>query len=59
MLRDSGHIQETEAEWQNRKGKRSGKERIDPLYTVKDAEKHLFDISSLSDTMSCFPPRKG
>ena len=41
MLRDSGHIQETEAEWQNRKGKRSGKKRIDPLYTVKDAEASL------------------
>ena len=41
MLRDSGHIQEIEAEWQNRKGKRSGKEAMEPLYTIKDAEESL------------------
>ena len=41
MLRDSGHIQEMEAEWRNRKGRRSGKEAMDPLYTVRDAEKSL------------------
>jgi metallo-beta-lactamase family protein len=41
MLRDSGHIQETEAEWRNRKGRRSGREEAGPLYTVGDAEKSL------------------
>ncbi len=41
MLRDSGHIQEMEAEWQNRKGKRAGKGEATPLYTAKDAEKCL------------------
>jgi metallo-beta-lactamase family protein len=41
MLRDSGHIQEMEAEWRNRKGVRSGKEGVAPLYTVRDAEKSL------------------
>src|SRR4030042_4240237 len=41
MLRDSGHLQEMEAEWQNRKGKRSWKEVFEPLYTVKDAEESL------------------
>ncbi|MDI6764368.1 MAG: MBL fold metallo-hydrolase [Thermodesulfobacteriota bacterium] len=41
MLRDSGHIQEMEAEWQNRKNRRSGGKRAAPLYTVKDAEKSL------------------
>ncbi len=41
MLQDSGHIQEMEAEWQNRKGKRAGKEEAVPLYTMKDAEKSL------------------
>jgi metallo-beta-lactamase family protein len=41
MLRDSAHIQETEAEWQNRRRRRSGDEEVFPLYTAKDAEKSL------------------
>ena len=41
MLRDSGHIQEMEAEWQSRKSKRAGGEGVSPLYTVKDAERSL------------------
>ena len=41
MLQDSGHIQEMEAEWQNRKGKRAGKGEAIPLYTAKDVEKSL------------------
>ena len=41
MLQDSGHIQEMEAEWQNRKGKRAGRREAVPLYTMKDAEKCL------------------
>lgn len=44
MLQDSGHIQEMEAEWQNRKSKRAGragKDEAIPLYTMKDAEKSL------------------
>jgi metallo-beta-lactamase family protein len=41
MLQDSGRIQETEAEWQNRKGKRAGKGEAVPLYTAKDAVKSL------------------
>jgi metallo-beta-lactamase family protein len=41
MLRDSGHIQEMETEWQNRKNKRSGRDEATPLYTVEDAERSL------------------
>lgn len=41
MLRDSAHIQEFEAEWHNRKAKRSGKEEMIPLYTMEDAENVL------------------
>ena len=38
MLRDSAHIQEFEAEWRNRKGRRKGEKQFIPEYTMKDAE---------------------
>ena len=38
MLRDSAHIQEFEAEWRNRKGKRAGRDEFQPLYEMEDAE---------------------
>lgn len=41
MLRDSAHIQEFEAEWRNRKGRRSGQPEHEPLYTMEDAENIL------------------
>ncbi len=41
MLRDSAHIQEMEAEWQNRKNIRSGLKPVEPLYTTEDAERSL------------------
>ncbi|MCP1101333.1 metallo-beta-lactamase family protein [Aequitasia blattaphilus] len=38
MLRDSAHIQEFEAEWRNRKAKRSGEAPYLPIYNMIDAE---------------------
>ena len=38
MLRDSAHIQEAEAEWRNRKARRSGSELYEPIYVMEDAE---------------------
>ncbi len=41
MLRDSAHIQESEAEWKNRKAQRANSGKIEPVYTMEDAEKTL------------------
>ena len=41
MLRDSAHIQESDAQWQNQKGKRAGRPEVEPLYTLQDAEDAL------------------
>lgn len=37
MLLDSAHIQEFEAEWKNRKGKRAAVEEVTPMYSTEDA----------------------
>ena len=46
MLPDSGYVQETENEWENRKRKRAGKPLRDPLYTADEAK----------DSLSAFSP---
>ena len=41
MLRDSAHIQQSDAKWQNQKHKRSGQPMVEPLYTLEDVEKAM------------------
>ena len=57
MLRDSAHIQESEAQWRNRKAKRSGGENYVPLYTVADAEQTIrqFQPSGYNVPVELFP----
>ena len=38
MLMDAAHIQESEAEWRNRRAQREGKETCEPIYTVNDVQ---------------------
>jgi len=48
MLPDSGHIQEMDAKWVNKKNKRLGRPEVEPIYNVKDAEKALENFVPLS-----------
>ncbi len=41
MLRDSAHIQESDAQWESRKAERAGRDAVEPLYTMADAEAAL------------------
>ncbi|SHJ22433.1 MBL fold metallo-hydrolase RNA specificity domain-containing protein [Parasporobacterium paucivorans] len=56
MLRDSAHIQMTEAEWKNRKRKRSGDTFVEPAYTDEDAREvvRLFVSVSYKEIVSPF-----
>ena len=48
MLRDCAHIQESEAEWRNRKSRRSGGPAYEPVYTLDDAEAAIAHLRPVS-----------
>lgn len=54
ILPDSGHIQESENEWVNRKRERAGMKPVEPLYTVQDAidSMKLFESVRYDDIIS-------
>ncbi|WP_373079282.1 MBL fold metallo-hydrolase RNA specificity domain-containing protein [Zhongshania sp.] len=41
LLKDAASLQERDAEWENRRRRRSGKEEIEPLYRLEDVEEAL------------------
>lgn len=47
MLRDSGHIQESDIEYANKKRAKKGLAPMEPIYTIKDAEKVAGYLSSV------------
>jgi metallo-beta-lactamase family protein len=57
MLADSGHIQEMEVEWVNRKRRRDGKSEIEPIYSVEDARQSMeyFIGHEYGDTFNIAP----
>ncbi len=57
MLPDSGFLNEKDAEWANRKRRRKGQARIQPLYTREDAERCLeqFKSAAYGDELTVVP----
>ncbi len=57
LLPDSANIQESEAEYANRKGLRAGKSEVIPLFTVNDAYAalKLFDEHEYEETFGVIP----
>mgnify|MGYP001641242537 FL=1 len=47
MLKDSAYIHEKETEWKNRKAERAGRNQVEPLYTIEDAERALSLVSPI------------
>lgn len=58
MLRDSGHIQELDAQFVNKKRARRGEPPLAPLYTVEDAERVKRHLHSVEYT-EAFEPVEG
>jgi metallo-beta-lactamase family protein len=57
MLPDSAHIQQKDAEWVNRRERRSGRDRVEPLYSMEDAEGvvQLFETVDYGRTFEPLP----
>ena len=58
MLRDSGHIQESDVEYLNRKRARRGEPPVEPLYTLEDAAQ-VADYFEPMDYEAPFEPIPG
>ena len=57
MLKDSAYIQMSDAAWINKHNERSGKEKVEPLYTIEDVEGvlKLFESYDYNETICIHP----
>ena len=57
LLPDSAHIQESDAEFANRKGMRAGKKFVEPLFTIDDANRalKLFRVKEFGKEFTVIP----
>ncbi|MGD8569162.1 MAG: MBL fold metallo-hydrolase [Gammaproteobacteria bacterium] len=47
MLKDAAYLSMRDADWENKRRKRSGKKEIEPLYTLDDVEKTLVRFDAI------------
>ena len=47
MLRDSAHIQESDAAWDTKRNQRAGLPPVEPLYTLADVEKTMRHVITM------------
>jgi metallo-beta-lactamase family protein len=47
LLKDAASLQERDAEWENRRRKRSGKDEVEPLYREEDVEATLLQCTTV------------
>ena len=57
MLPDSGYLHEKDAEWENRKRLKNGRDPVEPLFTKQDAEQclSLFESVRFGDQLEVVP----
>ncbi len=57
MLPDSGYLNEKEAEWENKKRRRTGQAPVQPLYTLEDGERciELFEAVGYGTEVEVVP----
>ena len=49
MLKDAAFLEQRDTEWEKKRRRRAGKQEIEPLFTLQDAEAALVYLPSISE----------